>query len=105
MNKKEFGPLHPGEVLIEEYLKPEGISQSALALRMRVPAQRISEIVKGKRAITADTAIRLARVIGTTPEFWLGLQMDFDLEMEHRKHSFEDVPESSGKTLKHQFNN
>jgi addiction module HigA family antidote len=104
MNKKEFGPLHPGEVLIEEYLTPEGISQSALALRMRVPAQRISEIVKGNRAITADTAIRLARVIGTTPEFWLGLQMDFDLEMELRKHTFEDVPESSGETLKHQFN-
>jgi addiction module HigA family antidote len=105
MNKKEFGPLHPGEVLLEEYLKPEGISQNALAVRMRVPAQRISEIVQGNRSITADTAIRLAKVIGTTPEFWLGLQMDFDLETAHRKQSFNDVPESTGKTLKHQFNN
>jgi len=105
MNKKEFGPLHPGEVLLEEYLKPEGISQNALALRMRVPAQRISEIVQGNRSITADTAIRLAKVIGTTPEFWLGLQMDFDLEMAHQTHSFDNVPESTAKTLKHQFNN
>ena len=74
-------PLHPGEVLMEEYLKPLGVSQNKLALHMRVPAQRISEIIKGKRAITADTAVRLAKVIGTTPEFWLSLQMDYDLQM------------------------
>jgi addiction module antidote protein, HigA family len=71
--------LHPGEVLLEEYLKPLGISQNCLALSMRVPAQRINEIINGKRAITADTAIRLAKVIGMTPEFWLSLQMDYDL--------------------------
>ena len=74
-------PLHPGEVLLEEYLIPLNISQNKLALHMRVPAQRISEIINGKRAITADTAVRLAKVIGTTPEFWLSLQMDYDLQI------------------------
>lgn len=76
-----LGPLHPGEVLLEEYLKPLNISQNKLALHLRVPAQRISEIINGKRAITADTAVRLAKVIGTTPEFWLSLQMDYDLQV------------------------
>lgn len=75
-----FGPLHPGEVLIEEYLKPLGISQNKLALNMHVPAQRISDIINGKRAITADTALRLSKVIGTTAEFWMSLQMDYDLQ-------------------------
>ena len=84
MSKDMFEPLHPGEVLLEEYLKPLNVSQNKLALHMRVPAQRISEIIKGKRAITADTAVRLAKVIGTTPEFWLSLQMDFDLQMTMR---------------------
>ena len=69
---------------MEEYLKPLGVSQNKLALHMRVPAQRINEIINGKRAITADTAVRLAKVIGTTPEFWLSLQMDFDLQMTMR---------------------
>lgn len=80
-----LGPLHPGEVLLEEYMKPLEISQNRLALSMRVPAQRISEIVNGKRAITADTAIRLAKFIGTTPEFWLSLQMDYDLQLTLRE--------------------
>lgn len=80
-----FEPLHPGEVLSEEYLKPIGVSQNRLALSMRIPAQRINEIINGKRAITADTAIRLAKVIGTTPEFWLSLQMDYDLQTTIRK--------------------
>ena len=84
-DKVELGLLHPGEVLLEEYLKPMGISQSKLALSMRVPAQRISEIINEKRAITADTAIRLAKVIGTTPEFWLSLQMDYDLQSTIKK--------------------
>ena len=81
--KKEnvFVPLHPGEVLLEEYLRPMGISQTKLALNMRVPAQRINEIVNGKRNITPETAIRLALVIGTTPEFWLSLQNDYDLQI------------------------
>ena len=77
----KFEALHPGEVLLEEYLNPLGISQNKLALHMRVPTQRISEIIKGKRAITADTAVRLAKVIGTTPVFWMSLQMDYDLQM------------------------
>lgn len=76
-----FAPLHPGEVLLEEYLRPLGISQTKLALNMRVPAQRINEIVNGKRNITPETAIRLALVIGTTPEFWLSLQNDYDLQI------------------------
>lgn len=80
-----FEPLHPGEVLLEEYLKPLGVSQNRLALSMRIPAQRINEIINGKRAITADTAIRLAKVIGTTPEFWMSLQMDYDLQTTIRK--------------------
>ncbi len=84
-NELTPAPLHPVDVLLEEYLKPLGISQNRLALNMRVPARRISEIVSGKRAITADTAIRLARVIGTTAEFWLSLQMDYDLQTTIRK--------------------
>jgi antitoxin HigA-1 len=75
-----FPPLHLGEVLLEEYLKPMGISRNRLALNMRVPSRRINEIVLGRRAITADTALRLSLVIGKTPEFWLGLQADYDLE-------------------------
>jgi len=65
-------------------LKPLSVSQNKLALNMRVPAQRISEIVNGKRAITADTALRLSRVIGTTPEFWMSLQTDYDLQIEEQ---------------------
>jgi antitoxin HigA-1 len=78
--KKDFGPLHPGEVLLEEYLLPAGISQTRLALNMRVPPQKINDIVNGKRGITADTALRLGLATGTTPEFWLSLQMDYDLQ-------------------------
>lgn len=72
--------IHPGEVLLEEFLKPMGISQYRLAKAIGVPAMRISEICAGKRAITADTALRLARAFGTTPGFWLGLQADYDTE-------------------------
>lgn len=70
---------HPGEMLREEFLKPLGISQNALAMKIRVPATRIGEIVKGKRAITPDTALRLARFFGTSAEFWLNLQQMHDL--------------------------
>ena len=79
--KQPFAPFHPGKVLLEEYLKPLGVSQHKLALNMRVHAQRINEIVHGKRSITPETAIRLAKVIGTTPEFWLSLQTDYDLQI------------------------
>ena len=70
---------HPGEMLREEFLLPLGISQNALALKIRVPATRIGEIVRGKRAITPDTALRLARFFGNSPEFWLSLQQMHDL--------------------------
>lgn len=76
-----LAPIHPGEVLLEEFLKPMGISQNQLALKMSVPARRINEIVLGKRRITADTALRLAKVFGTSAKFWLGLQMDYDLDV------------------------
>ena len=80
MTEKDFPPLHPGEVLLEEFLKPLGLSQHKLALNMRVSSQKINDIVRHKRGITADTALRLALALNTTPEFWLGLQMDYDLE-------------------------
>jgi antitoxin HigA-1 len=78
--KQIHKPLHPGEVLLEEYLLPAGISQTRLALNMRVPAQKINDIVNGKRGITSDMALRLGLATGTTPEFWLSLQMDYDLQ-------------------------
>ena len=74
-------PIHPGEVLLEEFLLPMGLSQNQLALAIRVPARRINEIVHGKRRMTADTALRLARYFKMAPQFWLGLQMDFDLDV------------------------
>jgi len=77
---KKLAPVHPGEVLLEEFLKPMGISQNHLALKIGVPARRINEIVLGKRRITADTALRLAQYFGTTAKFWLGLQTDYDLD-------------------------
>jgi len=80
---RKLGPLHPGEVLLEEFLVPMELSQSALARGIGVPPRRINEIVHGDRRVTADTALRLARFFGTSPEFWLGLQMDFDLDTEN----------------------
>lgn len=78
--KKTLPNVHPGEVLLEEFLKPMGISQNALARAIDVPPRRINEIVLGKRAISADTALRLARALGTSEQFWMGLQADYDLE-------------------------
>lgn len=78
---EKLAPVHPGEVLLEEFLKPMNLSQNQLALATRVPARRINEIVHGKRRITADTALRLARYFGVSPQFWLGLQMDYDLDV------------------------
>ena len=77
---KKIPPLHPGEVLYEDFIVPTGISIHRIAMDLRVPANRIAEIVKGERAISADTALRLARYLGTSPEFWLDLQSDYDLE-------------------------
>jgi addiction module HigA family antidote len=81
MGKKELDPVHPGEVLLEEFLRPMGLSQNRLAFQIGVPPRRINEIVLGKRSITADTALRLARYFGTSPQFWLGLQRDYDLDI------------------------
>lgn len=78
-------PVHPGEILREEFLKPLGISAYALAKRMRVPQTRLTAILAGRRGVTADTALRLGAVFGTSPEFWLGLQAAHDLEVERRK--------------------
>lgn len=81
---KTLPNIHPGEVLLEEFLNPLGISQNALARAANVPPRRINEIVLGKRAVTADTAVRLAVALGTSERFWLGLQADFDLEVTRR---------------------
>ncbi len=75
-------PVHPGEILMEEFLKPLQISQNRLAVAIGVPPRRINEIVHGKRRITADTALRLARYFGTSARYWLNLQTRFDLEIE-----------------------
>jgi len=80
MNKK-MKPVHPGEILFEEFIKPFGISQNRVALDIRVPARRINEIVLGKRGITPDTALRLAKYFKMSPQFWLGLQMDYELDV------------------------
>jgi addiction module HigA family antidote len=78
----EINPVHPGEVLMEEFLEPLGVTQHRLAVEIGVPPRRINEIVHGKRRITADTALRLARYFGTTDRFWLNLQTRYDLEIE-----------------------
>lgn len=85
MASKKIAPIHPGEILLEEFIQPMGLSQNRLALDLRVPARRINEIVHGKRRVTADTALRLARYFGMSAEFWLGLQMDYDLDIAEDK--------------------
>jgi addiction module HigA family antidote len=82
MRRGKLPPIHPGEILLEEFLAPLGISQYRLAKETSVPPRRINEIVHGMRAITADTALRLARYFGTTERFWLNLQAHYDLEIE-----------------------
>ncbi len=79
---RKLAPIHPGEILLEEFLEPLGISQYRLAKDISVPPRRINEIVHGTRAITADTALRLARYFGNSERFWLNLQTRYDLEME-----------------------
>jgi addiction module HigA family antidote len=86
MTDEKLDPVHPGEVLLEEFLKPLGLSQNRLALDIGVHPRRINEIVLKKRAITANTALRLARYFGTTPEFWLGLQNQYDLDVEQDRY-------------------
>ena len=84
---KNLPQTHPGEMLLEEFLKPMGISQSAFAIRLGVSFPRLNEIIRGKRSVTPDTALRLARVLGMSADFWLGLQQDWDLW--HAMHSDE----------------
>jgi addiction module HigA family antidote len=81
MAKSRLQPVHPGEILVEEFLKPMSLSQNRLATAISVPPRRINEIALQKRSITADTALRLARYFGNSPQFWLGLQMDYDLDI------------------------
>jgi addiction module HigA family antidote len=81
MKENRITPIHPGEILLEEFLKPMGLSQNRLALDIRVPARRINEIVLKKRRVTADTALRLAKYFNMSAQFWLGLQMDYDLDI------------------------
>ncbi len=76
-----MAPVHPGEILLEQFLKPLAMSQNKLALDISVPPRRINEIVKGRRRVTADTAMRLARFFKVTPEYWMGLQADYDLDV------------------------
>ena len=83
------GPLeliHPGEILLEEFLKPLGVSQNRLARDIGVPVSRVAGLVKGERSVTADTALRLARYLGTSADVWLGLQMEYDLRRARRAH-------------------
>ncbi len=82
MAKKILDPIHPGEILMEEFLKPMSISQYRLAKDINVPARRINEIVQGKRSITPDTALRLSRFFGLSERFWINLQARYDLEVE-----------------------
>ena len=85
MTSRRLAPIHPGEVLLADFLEELGLSQYRLAHDISVPPRRINEIVHGKRAITADTALRLARYFGTTDRFWLNLQARFDLEQERAR--------------------
>jgi addiction module HigA family antidote len=80
MTKRDYVPIHPGEILLEDFLKPMGISQYRLAQAIHVSPRRINEIVHGTRGITADTAVRMSRYFGTSAELWLGLQADYDLQ-------------------------
>ena len=81
MENNRIKPIHPGEILLEEFLKPMNLSQNKIANEMHVPPRRINEIVLKKRRITADTALRLAKYFNMSPQFWLGLQMDYDLDI------------------------
>lgn len=84
MTKRQLDPIHPGEILEEEFIRPLGLSANALAKAIDVPVTRVSEIVRGRRGVTADTALRLGRFLGTTAELWLGLQSEYDLRVARR---------------------
>lgn len=102
MNTKKLEPIHPGEILLEEFLKPMGISQYEIAKDINVPARRINEIVHGNRSITADTALRLSRYFGLSDRFWINLQSRYDIEVEKDKLSGRLEREIKVLTLKSQ---
>jgi addiction module HigA family antidote len=83
---KKLAPIHPGEVLAEDFMAPRGLTANRVALDLRVPANRISDVIRGKRAITADTALRLGRYFGTSPAMWMNLQASYDLEIGKDEH-------------------
>ena len=95
MSNKKIDPIHPGEILREEFLKPLGLSQNKIARDIGVPPRRINEIVLEKRRLTADTALRLAHYFNMSPQFWLGLQMDYELDLENDKLSSKIIKEVS----------
>ena len=97
MNKKKFAPAHPGEILLEEFLQPMGISQYKLAKDISVPPRRINEIIHGKRSISADTALRMSRYFGLSDRFWLNLQTRYDIEVERDR--LENLLEDEVKVL------
>ena len=88
-NTKTMQPIHPGETLREDFLKPLGLTANRLAIELRVPVTRVNDIVRGKRAVTADTALRLARFFRTTPQFWMNLQANYELELAEDAHGAE----------------
>ena len=85
MASQQLAPIYPGEILREEFMAPLGLSANALALALRVPTTRIGAILRGRRAITPDTALRLARYFGTSPDLWLGIQAEYDLRVAQRE--------------------
>ena len=91
MSARKLPPPHPGEILLEEYLKPLGLSQNKLGRDLGIPAQRVNAIVRGQRAVTVDTALRLARYLKTSPQFWLNLQNHYDLEMAQESHLTDQI--------------
>jgi addiction module HigA family antidote len=101
MKEKKIAPIHPGEILMDEFLKPLGISQYRLAKDISVPPRRINEIVQGKRSVSADTALRLARYFNLSERFWMNLQARYDLEVE--KDRLEDRIESEVKVFELPF--
>lgn len=79
--RKRLAPIHPGEILAEDFMAPRGLTANALALDLHIPANRLSEIMRGKRSISADTALRLARYFDTSPQMWIGLQSEYELRV------------------------
>ncbi|MEW5774344.1 MAG: HigA family addiction module antitoxin [Thermodesulfobacteriota bacterium] len=86
MAAHHLDPIHPGEILLEEFMKPLGLSRNRLGIDLGIPPQRVGEILRGRRAVTVDTALRLAKYFNTTPEFWLNIQMRYDLDRAEDEH-------------------